>query len=475
MHPYTVEHGRGEMGGKGELTKKQQERIATVLEALQGRITPAEGARRLGLSRQHFSDLMKRTQESLVEGALPRASGRPARSEEEKRLKRELERTQRELQNVKKREQTKDRALSMMREVLYDQVKSARKKPSSRRGGPAKDGDEDDLMARLVKRLKDEGHRVCDIAASMGVSVSTVYRRLRRLVQGLPAVQRRGPGPSGPPSEKTVRQVNALVDESHGMMGAEALRHGVDGVSRRQASAIKKERMIHNERERRRKCTRIRMAHPGVVRGFDQKHLVMREGKMLALISSDAAIPYRTGVHVTAHYDEASVYEAIQNDIESNGPPLVLRMDNHKSHKTSKVVELLEEHEVLPLFGPPRYPQYYGQTEWMNGEHDRWLGFLEPLQGGDVLSVLRKMVHVLNCTWRRRTLGWQTAWEVWDRRPELDIDRGELKQQVTDLSSRIRRRIPERKDADQLSWRLAVEQALQKRGLLEVTHGAAVR
>jgi len=50
-----------------------------------------------------------------------------------------------------------------------------------------------------------------------------------------------------------------------------------------------------------------------------------------------------------------------------------MRMDRASSHDTFAVHEVLREHEVLLLHGPPRYPQYYGQHERQNREHQAWL------------------------------------------------------------------------------------------------------
>jgi hypothetical protein len=46
------------------------------------------------------------------------------------------------------------------------------------------------------------------------------------------------------------------------------------------------------------------------------------------------------------------------------------------------------------------------------------------------------MISVLNNTWRRGTLGWGTAAEVWQERRISDVDRGALREEVMDKAAR---------------------------------------
>lgn len=58
-----------------------RERYATMLEVIQGRITVSDGARRLGMSRNHFQTLMHRAW-----GACSRGSSRGSRADRGSRL-----------------------------------------------------------------------------------------------------------------------------------------------------------------------------------------------------------------------------------------------------------------------------------------------------------------------------------------------------------------------------------------------------
>lgn len=98
------------------------------------------------------------------------------------------------------------------------------------------------------------------------------------------------------------------------------------------------------ERERVVSCGRVAVAAPGVVRGFDAME-VKAHGRWWALISADAAVLYRTSVHVTASYDGRSVAEAVERDFRQHGAPLVWRVDRARSHETDEVFEVLDRME----------------------------------------------------------------------------------------------------------------------------------
>lgn len=189
------------------------------------------------------------------------------------------------------------------------------------------------------------------------------------------------------------------------------------------------------------------------------------------LVSADGAVPYRTSVHVAARYDTAGVAEAVAKDFAEQGAPLVWRVDRWKAHVTQPVLDLLEEHQVLLMHGPPRHPCFYGQLERQNREHRAWFDALN----GDVAELQRKcesMREVFNELVPRRTLGWRTAGEAWRSRERVTVDRRELKQEV---DARMEKLLKEQKALrgayPGLVKRLAIQAALTQRGLLRLTKG----
>src|SRR6267378_2679359 len=153
-----------------------------------------------------------------------------------------------------------------------------------------------------------------------------------------------------------------------GLCGARALACSA-GVSRRQAARVKREVMTELERERIAGCSRVLVHEPGVLRNLDQLYIGRRPAQQVALIASDAAVPYRTSARLVPCYSASEVARVLVEDFERHGPPLAMRMDRASQHDAGPVRELLRKHEVLMLHGPARYPQYYGQHERQNREH----------------------------------------------------------------------------------------------------------
>ena len=81
---------------------------------------------------------------------------------------------------------------------------------------------------------------------------------------------------------------------------------------------------------------------------------------------------------------------------------------------------------------------------------------------------LQEILEAVNKLWRRRTLGWRTAYEAWSARRRLEIDRRALREEVSERAARIGRH--RGKPAD-LAERLAIEQALETRGYLRQQPG----
>ena len=257
-----------------------------------------------------------------------------------------------------------------------------------------------------------------------------------------------------------------LVQESHGLMGAEALRHSVPALTRRAAADIKNDTCRLMERERRMRAQRVTVVEPGILRGFDAMELGGRgPGQRHALIAADGCVPFRTSWALASHYDGRAVADLLGRDFDTFGAPLILRLDRATSHQVPAVRELLDAHRVLALHGPAYYARYYGQLERQNREHRAWLAASRgPVE-------LDAMMATLNGRWCRGTLGWHTAQELWQARPSIDVDRQALADDVNDRAARLRRKLHATPAPQDLAWRLAVKQALVNRGLLRIEKG----
>jgi hypothetical protein len=249
-----------------------------------------------------------------------------------------------------------------------------------------------------------------------------------------------------------------------GLIGADALRRAVPGISRRQAAAVKAATLTEMERERVAAAKRVHVTVPGVLRGFDAMHTATSAGPRHVLLAGDAAVPFRTSALPVQHYDERAVVEALERDFALHGPPVVLRADRWRAHDAPRVLELLRASKVLLLHGPPRHPGYYGQLERQNREHRAWLQ--DRLDVEDLHGTCDRMLAALNCEWPRRSLGWLTAEQAWTRRPPVNIDRDALREEVEDRAARIRRQAEGRAAVAAMAERFAIEAALTKRGYL---------
>ena len=294
---------------------------------------------------------------------------------------------------------------------------------------------------------------------------STLARWLARDRRGEALATLGGP-PRRPVSPCQHEAALDLVRSLRGLVGVESLRHSIDGLSRSQARDAKHEALHQMELERRGEAERITVLSPGIVRGFDAMYLRVCGERRFLLVSTDAAVPYRTYWDLTPRYDAQSTAALMAADFERQGAPLVMRFDRARHHGAPAVQEVLDAHEVLALHGPAYYPRYYGQLERQNREHRAWLQTVDLDQGEPVEAIVERMMRSLNVLWRRPSLRWLTASQAWDQRATPMINRAEFRKEVVERKDRIRMRLGEQHRPADLPERLAIEQTLARRGLL---------
>jgi hypothetical protein len=298
------------------------------------------------------------------------------------------------------------------------------------------------------------------------VSRATLARWAARQHAGRPLRARPEPRAAALLAPEPAAQVEQRVRQLHGLIGAEALRHSVPGISRRRAAAIKRATLTAMERERVAAADRVVITVPGVLRGVDAMHV----GARYLLLASDGGVPYRTSVAVTTRYDAPAVARLLERDLTQHGAPLVYRLDRARAHRAAVVQDVLREAEALLLQGPPRYPYYYGQLERQNREHRAWLD-TGPTIEEDLDEACQQMLVALNEHWPRAALGWQTPAECWHARPRLADDRAALREEVQERAARIQQHLQVRGQTADVAERLAIEEALTDRGYLRRERG----
>lgn len=469
-----------------DIPRELSDRVDKVIEVLSGQTSLSEAARQLGITRVQMQSLKNRALEGLVEGLTPRMSGPVPLSPREKQLLEEKLRLERDLDQTQQRALLYEHLTQELADLVHSQDPLLKPRPRSKSSpsssrptsGPKPSPTDPEPattkreLAKHILRIRAKGVTLEVTARVLGTSTSTAKRRLRAVRGELPP-RRPRPSRQRQLAPEQVQAVEQLVRETRGMAGAEALRLGVPGVSRRQAAAIKRRVLTEMERERQAEMARLKVTRPGVVRGFDAMHLRSHEGPRYLLAAADGAVPYRTSLSLVERYDGPTVAEMIARDLDRHGPPLVWRMDRASCHTTPEILEVLDSRGVLLLQGPPRHPGYYGQLERQNREHRAWLRPLEGAPAYVLEDELEALQHAVNHLWRRPSLGYGTAAHLWTARPPVDDDRTLLRDEVRDRAARLTERLAHRGPAAaDMAWRLAIEQTLMQRGYLERREGA---
>lgn len=447
-------------------------RLAAIVEVLAGLKSVSEAARSLGLSRNHFQSILHRAVFALVESISIKPGGRPRRSTEVTRLQAELKRLQRENTRLTKQVDSTHRLLEVAGGLLHGRIRPTRRQTRTRKSEGKRhdpqdsepDGGRGDLLEG-VDEMRGFGLSAQLAAAIAGVHASTVRRwRVRARDQTALGYSRRRR--ARPISRAAATSAEDLVRRLHGLIGADALRHSVEGLSRRAAGCVKAQTLRAMERERKASLKRLTITEPGVVRGFDAMYFATTSEPLYALIGADGAIPYRTSLSTALHYDAEGVARALADDFDHHGAPLVLRCDRARAHASPTVRTILAAEGVLVLQGPPHCPRFYGQIERQNREHRRWMAALAPQRRPSTEAALNEMIHCVNDLWRRRTLHWQTAAEAWNTRPRLTVDRNAFREEVHERALKIAHELQRRRQPADLAERLGIERTLERMGYL---------
>jgi transposase InsO family protein len=457
-----------------EVPEEIRARYATILEVISGAITMADGARRLGLSRNRFQTLVHRAQAGMIEELAPKPAGRPKeKSDQERSMIEEMEKLKKENERLQGRIETFERLLGVAGDLLRGRQskrtgRNSRSKTSTSTSTTSTSSDaEEERRQRLaeIREARALGLPAELAAALAGISPATAARWARQEKRGETLVKKRGPGEmKQPPPAELVKEVENHVRELKGLVGAESLRHTFSKLSRREAAAIKAEALTVMERERKESCPRVAISAPGIIRGFDAMHVRTTAGKNYLLACADACVPYRTTVEPAVEYCSHAVADILERDFIENGPPLVLRLDRASVHRAPEVAEVATRFGVILLHGPPRHPRYYGQLERQNREHRAWLEAVGLMSLEQLLAECGAMQAAFNARWRRGTLGFRTASELWNERTAIVEDRDALRMEVEERRARLLRSDV----AMDLAERLAIEQTLIEHNYLSI-------
>jgi len=441
-------------------------RLAMILAVLSGEKSVSEAARELNLSRNHFQSLLHRSLAAMIAELSPKEPGRHAKPAGMSELAQRVKRLERENSRLKKQVEATHELLTVAGSLLHGQRSAGPRRSRSKVGGGEAD-EEPEPHARVlaaVDRMHALGLSLARACWLAGRHAATIRRwRCRTFQRECRAAC---------PTSAVRQKAEAVLRDLNGLIGAAALSHGIEGLSRRAAARIKAATLTLLERERKAALSQVSVNATGVVRGIDAMYFLTGARPLYALIAADAAAPYRTSVAVSARYDGALVAHLLNADINRHGAPLVMRADRARAHDTPEVRSILEQHQILMLHGPARYPCFYGQLERQNREHRAWLAALADPAGASMQQLLERMIWCLNTRWRRRKLGWRTAAELWrDRVPISPETRIRFLEEVKERTQRLACRSNVKGVASDLIQRLAIEQTLTQMGYLQLQSG----
>ena len=109
-------------------------RYEVMMAVISGELTVSEGARRLGLSRNHFQTLLHRGLGALITETSPKGGGRPPMPAREKELEEEAGRLRLENERLNRRVETAERILGLASGMLRGRMdRGARRERGERK------------------------------------------------------------------------------------------------------------------------------------------------------------------------------------------------------------------------------------------------------------------------------------------------------------------------------------------------------
>jgi hypothetical protein len=114
-------------------------RYEVMVAVMSGALTVSEGARRLGLSRNHFQSLLHRALGSLIEELEPKTGGRPPMPARERELEEQTGQLRLENERLRRRVETAERILGVASGLLQGRMDRGMR----RERGPKKPATED--------------------------------------------------------------------------------------------------------------------------------------------------------------------------------------------------------------------------------------------------------------------------------------------------------------------------------------------
>jgi hypothetical protein len=216
----------------------------------------------------------------------------------------------------------------------------------------------------FLRSCARKGVRVTVAAAQLWLKAATLRAWLKRWAKRWLRSARRGrPAQRGTAVQRAWAW--GLIDRLGPFMGAEELWRRCSGISRREAKRLLDEYRRRYRERRRRIEYRLTWHRWGAVWAVDFTRapcVVAGVSRYLVAVRDVAGREALTAqpVHAESACEALSVLHAL---FERHGAPLVLKMDNGSAFIAEAMQAFLEAHDVVPLYSPPRLPEYNGCVE----------------------------------------------------------------------------------------------------------------
>ncbi len=162
---------------------------------------------------------------------------------------------------------------------------------------------------------------------------------------------------------------------------------------------------------------RYAITTPQVMWSEDGTDFKEQRRKKEFLILQDECPRYKVNTRlVNGPANSGDVYAYLKEAFEKHGPPLVLKHDGGSIFHDAAVEALLEEHHVISLTSPPRYPKFNGKMERTVRDIKSYERAMRPCNPHLSLKErLEETVRDLNDERPRPMLGGRTAREVYEQ------------------------------------------------------------
>jgi hypothetical protein len=114
--------------GLPEMPPELHARYETVMAVVSGSLTVSEGARRLGLSRNHFQSLVHRAMASMIEELGPKPGGRPPMPARERQLEMQAGKLRLQNERLLRKVETAERILGVASGFLQGRADRGRRR-----------------------------------------------------------------------------------------------------------------------------------------------------------------------------------------------------------------------------------------------------------------------------------------------------------------------------------------------------------